>query len=215
MSSSNPTQPTRHGAPAASTHGSRPIATFDAQRSNAFQRELDRLNRNDRNDNAAQSQGNPSTGKQRPEDQQNAGGEHQFADDRDQRDDIQASLSANGFSLARSGKIAAMSQAAPELPPEHLNRIAAAIQELVVQGGNAKYHLQLPAGSATINGAVLGQDAGGRLTIQLIANAVLPPAAIQQLQQRLFERLKNRNLRLGLISERNGKVEVGQKSRTP
>ena len=84
-----------------------------------------------------------------------------------------------------------------------------------MQGGNAQYHLQLPAGNATINGAVLGQDAGGRLTVQLLANAVLPPAAIQQLQQRLFEKLKDRNLRLGLVSASHGETGQRVESRNP
>jgi hypothetical protein len=210
MSISNPTNSSRQAGPAAPSSGVRPVAGFDPQRSNAFQRELDRLSRSDRDDqsdNAAQSARDPSANKQRLDDQKNAGGQPQSGDDSDQRDDIQAPLGAGGFSVPRAGKLAAMAQTTPELPPEHLSRIAAAIQELVAQGGNAHYHLQLPAGTATIYGAVLGQDATGRLTVQLMANAVLPPAAIQQLQQRLQDRLKDRNLRLGLISASEEAVE--------
>ncbi len=215
MSNSNPIVHSKHSAPATAASGNRPIAAFDAQRSNAFQRELDRLSRNQGEGDAAPSGRNPSTSRQRLKEQKNAGDERQFAEDPNQRDDVQASLTASGFATARAGKIAAMAQAAPELPPEHLSRIAAAIQELVAKGGNAQYHLQLPAGSATIQAAILGQDASGRLTVQLIANGVLPPAAIQQLQQRLAERLKDRNLRLGLVSESDGKSKSGQKGRVP
>jgi hypothetical protein len=210
MSNSNSTHSSRNAAVSAAGKGIQPTPAFDPQRSNAFQRALDRLSHSDGKD-----QGNGSTqiardasaGKLRLDDQKNAGGEQQFGDDSDQRDDIQASLGAGGAAVLRAGKVAAMPQSAPELPPEHLNRIAAAIQELVVQGGNAQYHLQLAAGTATISGAVLGQDAAGKLTVQLIANAVLPPTAIQQLQQRLADRLKDRNLRLGLIKVSDGNPE--------
>lgn len=218
MSNSKPTNPIRHAAPAAPTHNSRPTAGFDAQRSNAFQRELDRLSRIDRDgrdDDTAQSAQESSTSRLRLEDQKNAGGQQQFADDGEQRDDIQASLALTGFATARAGKIAALSPAAPELPHKHLNRIAAAIQELAAQGGNARYHLQLPASTATINGAVLGQDAAGRLTVQLIANAVLPPAAIQQLQQRLMEKLKDRNLRVSVIGSSDAKPDRRVENRDP
>jgi hypothetical protein len=215
MSSSNPTQQSRPSAPAAPAPVARPVAGFDAQRSNAFQRELDRLTRQDKGDDAEPAAHDPAGNKQRLDNQKDSFGQQQFGDERDQREDGQASLTASGFAAARAGKVAAMAQAAPELPPEHLNRIAAAIQELVVQGGNAHYHLQLPAGTATINGAVLGQDAGGRLTVQLLANAVLPPAAIQQLQQRLFEKLKNRNLRLGQISASQGETGQRVENRNP
>jgi hypothetical protein len=95
----------------------------------------------------------------------------------------------------------AIAHAAPAdmVPNEQLARIAAALAELCEKGAHAQYQLTLPAGATTIEGAVIGRDPTGRLTVQLIANAAISPAAIQQLQAALRTRLMGRKAQLGKL----------------
>jgi hypothetical protein len=95
----------------------------------------------------------------------------------------------------------AVAHAAPAdaVPNQQLARIAAALAELCEKGANAEYQLTLPAGATTIEGAVIGRDPTGKLNIQLIANAAISPAAIQQLQAALRLRLMDRKTQLGKL----------------
>jgi hypothetical protein len=103
----------------------------------------------------------------------------------------------------------AIAHAAPAdaVPNEQLARIAAALAELCEKGANAEYQLTLPAGATTIEGAVIGRDPTGKLNIQLIANAAISPAAVQQLQAALRMRLIGRKAQLGKLG-----VSYGGKS---
>jgi hypothetical protein len=95
----------------------------------------------------------------------------------------------------------AIAHAAPAdtVPNEQLARIAAALAELCEKGAHAQYQLTLPAGATTIEGAVIGRDPTGKLNVQLIANAAISPAAIQQLQAALRTRLMGRKAQLGKL----------------
>jgi hypothetical protein len=101
----------------------------------------------------------------------------------------------------------ALAQATPvdTVPPEHLARIIAALEELVENGTTAEYQVSLPAGPTTIEGAVLGRDPTGKLNIQLIANAVIPAAALQQLQTALRQRMANHKGQLGKLDVSYGR----------
>jgi hypothetical protein len=94
------------------------------------------------------------------------------------------------------------------MPDAQLARIIAALEELVDKGGTAEYQLTLPAGATTIEGAVIGRDPTGKLNIQLLANAAIPPAAIQQLQTALRMRLNYKKAELGKLDVSYGRKNM-------
>jgi hypothetical protein len=112
---------------------------------------------------------------------------------------------SEGFGLSTAAqdfvRNIALAKVAPaqEIPSEQLARIIAAIEELADIGANAEYQLSLPAGPTAIEGAVLGRDPTGKLNIQLIANAPIPAAALQQLQTALRQKLMDRKAQLGKL----------------
>jgi hypothetical protein len=129
-------------------------------------------------------------------------------DEHDRHDGYGGGATANASTeFARS---VAMAQAtlAEALPSEQLARIVAALEELIETGANAEYQLSLPAGATTVEGAVIGRDPTGKLHIQLLANAAIPPAAIQQLQAALRQKLTRKNAALGKISVQVGKADA-------
>lgn len=103
--------------------------------------------------------------------------------------------------LFRAEKLVGMQKiSAPQLPSEHIARIAAAIQELANTGVNASYRLQLPLGSGTIEGAVLGRDANGQLAIQLISSASLSVDSAAQLRNDLMRRFEKKRMKIALLN---------------
>lgn len=113
--------------------------------------------------------------------------------------------------LFRAAKVTASQTAsAPELPAEHLARIAAAIQEMAASGATANYQLQLPLGNALIQGAVLGRDASGNLAIQLIASAAVSPQHAAQLRSELIRRMERKRLKLASLA-----ISTGQSGQQP
>ncbi len=110
--------------------------------------------------------------------------------------------------FAKSLALAAVTK--PEtLPNEQLARIVAALEELIDKGGSAEYKLTLPAGATMVEGAVIGRDPTGKLNVQLLANAAIPAAAIQQLQSALRMKLANRKAELGKLGVSYGRSAKG------
>lgn len=102
--------------------------------------------------------------------------------------------------LTRADKaMAAAPSAPPEAPPAHLDRIAAAIAELSGKNVDMRFQLSLPMGNSQIEGALIGRDAMGRLSIQLTASAVLPPEQMAKMSAELARRLREKKLRIGDI----------------
>ncbi len=169
---------------------------LDTQRQgNAFQQKMDSLSRDSE---AEEKSGSPEAGREKAkiiEERESGNGQSE----QEQRE-AAGNTAAGGHASFRAIMVKAPAKIeAPMLPPEHLDRIAAAIHELTANGVEASFQLKMPAGQAMIDGAVLGRDAAGRITIQLIANAAIPPGMVQQLQQGLTQRLREKQLRLGKI----------------
>ena len=78
-----------------------------------------------------------------------------------------------------------------------LDRIAAAIAEVVKTGADPEVHLSLPLGAYRIEGAVLGRDLAGQINISLIPGSAVPPTVAVQWSEQLSERLVRRQLRIG------------------
>ena len=95
--------------------------------------------------------------------------------------------------------MAAAPTAPPEAPPAHLDRIAAAIAELSGKDVDVHFQLSLPMGNTQIESALIGRDAMGRLSVQLTANAVLPPEQMAKMSAELSRRLRDKKLRIGDI----------------
>ncbi len=193
--------------------------TDTVRQSNAFQRELDKASNKAESKNDKEAEKESKAERQPEEGKSRIGrddGESSGKGDSDQNSQPDMAT-AEGFALlmaqtARPSKVMATAMTAPEIPPEHLARMAAAIQEMADKGVTARYQLSLPAGPAMIEGAILGQDPAGRISVQLMANAAMPPAMISQLQQSLAQRLRERKLRLGEIEIKTAEQAPQRKS---
>ncbi len=107
----------------------------------------------------------------------------------------------------RSGPIQVQSIATQiEVPPAHLERMASAIQELHSKDTNAQYQLHLPLGPTYVESAIMGQDAQGRISIQLLTPAILPPQLMASLSNLLTLRLRQKDLRVGEVKFTSEKV---------
>lgn len=103
--------------------------------------------------------------------------------------------------LFRAEKLVGMQKiSAPQLPSEHLARIAAAIQELANTGINASYRLQLPLGNGMIEGAILGRDPSGQLAIQLISSGALSIDEAAQLRHDLMRRFEKKRMKVAMLN---------------
>lgn len=91
----------------------------------------------------------------------------------------------------------------------HLDRIAAAIAE-IAKTSEPMVQLSLPLGNYRIDGAILGRDAVGNVTILLIAGSAVPPTVAAQWSEQLNERLLRRDVRVGKIN-----VQAMEKRVTP
>lgn len=181
----------------------------NGRQSALFQRELDRLGKSDpkkdgdKSETGAATSEKPAKGSIDEREEQNGG------EDRGGRHFADLPSDAMTSALFRAAKVSA-SQAAfgPELPAEHLARIAAAIQELVANGATANYQLQLPLGNAVVQGAVLGRDASGNLAIQLIASGAISPQHTAQLRNELIRRMERKRLKIASLEVSTGQAEV-------
>lgn len=107
----------------------------------------------------------------------------------------------------RGGPIQVQALAAPaEALPAHIERMASAIQELHTKGSTADYQLKLPLGPTHIESVILGQDAQGRINIQLQSAAILPPQVIAQMSSLLAHRLRQKDLRVGDVKFTSVKI---------
>lgn len=104
-----------------------------------------------------------------------------------------------GLRQAEFVKATAQASMTGEALPAHLEKMAAAIQELAAKGVDAKFHLQLPLGPLTVQSAILGKDAGGNLAVQLQALGYMSPALMSRLSADLAYRLRQRQLRVGSV----------------
>jgi hypothetical protein len=115
--------------------------------------------------------------------------------------------------LAPVNKAMATAPAAPpEAPPAHLDRIAAAIAELSGKDVDVHFQLNLPMGNTQIESALIGRDAMGRLSVQLTANAVLPPEQMAKMSAELSRRLREKKLRIGDIGFSKHEAPVDPKT---
>jgi hypothetical protein len=191
--------------PRAAAQSANPAAfrtPIDSGRQSAnFQRELDRVNKSDpkkdgENAESKEAASNkPTKGAIEERDSQQGGGE--------QEGRYLAELPSDALISAafRAAKVTATQAAtAPELPAEHLARMAAAIQEMAANGVTANYQLQLPMGSAILQGAVLGRDGAGNLAIQLIASGMLTAQQTTQLRNELMQRLEKKRLKVSSVA---------------
>ncbi len=115
--------------------------------------------------------------------------------------------------LTRADKAMATAPSAPpEAPPAHLDRIAAAIAELSGKDVDLRFQLSLPMGNTQIEGALIGRDVMGRLSIQLTTNAVLPPEQMAKMSAELARRLREKKLRIGDIGFATHEAKVEKKA---
>jgi hypothetical protein len=187
--------------PLVSATSARPV---DAKQGNAFARELNRQER--KQDNQDKTKGDV-LGQEDDADPKSAAKASGFArksgleKEGEQGDDNGFTLDAALASKIRDSKMSFAAKASQaEVPPAHLEKIAAAIAELTAKGADAQYQLNLPMGPAHIEGAILGRDAGGRIMIQLLSPSVLPPQLASQLAADLTRRLQDKKLKLGEIA---------------
>ncbi len=199
----NPSTPANRSAQSAL--GTRPV-TNETQ-SNAFARELNRLERKQddgdkpKNNDADKAEENNEAAAG-PKAQ--AGGHNRksgLEKDSDRRDDAGYTLDAAIANKIHAGKMAFTAKVlAAEVPPAHLEKIAAAIAELTTKGADAQFQLNLPMGSTMIEGAILGRDASGRIMVQLLSPSILPPQLASQLSADLARRLQDKKLKLGGVT---------------
>jgi hypothetical protein len=215
----NPLSPANRAVSSASN--TRP--DINGTQSNAFARELNRLERkqddgdkpkNSESEKSEENTENTNGSKARLSGHNRKSGLEQ---ERDGRDDAAFTLDAAIASKLHAGKMAFTAKIlAAEVPPAHLEKMAAAIAELVTKGTDAQFTLNLPMGSAMIEGAILGRDASGRIMVQLLSPSILPPHLASQLSADLARRLQDKKLKLGGVAfskaytERSGNT-VAQK----
>ncbi len=104
------------------------------------------------------------------------------------------------YALTASAAPAAGPAHADSAMAAHIERIAAAIAEVVNKGASAEIHLQLPPGATRIDGAVLGRNDAGQMHIVLTTTAAIAPASAAQMQSQLTERLLRRDVRIARMT---------------
>ncbi len=205
-SSNNPVvRSSAHQVPSQRT----PADTF--RQNNMFRKELDRLAKPDNKSEAEKNDGNDKTDEaenpsgMRRQSSLDGHGRRGGRGDSDEQRGGEFLSDAMTNAMFRVGKMSNMQKiSAPELPAEHLARIAAAIQELASNGANASYQLQLPLGNMVIEGAILGRDASGNLAIQLISSGSLSPGQAAQLREELMRRLEKKRLKIAQLELTTG-----------
>lgn len=94
---------------------------------------------------------------------------------------------------------AQQTKASAEPLPAHLEKMAAAIQELAGRGLNAQFQLQLPMGAMSVESVILARDGAGRIAIQLQGQGQLPATVMNRVAADLAYRLKQKKLRVASV----------------
>jgi hypothetical protein len=127
-------------------------------------------------------------------------------------DDTQSMMAANIDRVSsadiRGAKLSfAPVNSLPEYPAAHLEKIAAAIQELSGKGVNAEFTLNLPLGPTHAQSVILGRDVQGRIMLQIISATRLPDHIMTGLSADLSKRLQKKLLRVGEVRFSKYKVQ--------
>lgn len=190
--------------------------TDTGRQNNLFQRELDRLSKPDQKKDADKKDKTDNDSRGQRTERLSEKARREFGSDTGEQQGGDVPSDRATSTLFRSAKIASpASVSGPELPAEHLARIAAAIQELASKGADASYHLDLPAGDSLIEGAVLARDTKGQLVVQLMCPGGLAPHIAAQLRNELVRRFDKKRLRIGTLEVMNGSMSDSVKSRKP
>jgi hypothetical protein len=197
-----PPRPTNLQNPQPAPNNPAPVAARDADRGRlAFERTLERAIQSDSYSN---DRGNGDTQRavdDRPDrDSQSGGGQHSDKDEQDRRE-----VGSDGVVVVRTpipnfvaGNNPFVAASAARLSQEQiatLQRMAAAIAEVGKSGIDAKMTIQFSGMNGIAEGAILGRDARGGLTVHLVgAPPHMTPANAQMLRADLMQRLLKRKL---------------------
>jgi hypothetical protein len=144
----------------------------------------------------------------RPERDTRGGSDQSSEQDEDQKDrplgsDIAINARAPLLPMMAAAFAPLVTAAMPLLNPEQiatLQKMAAAIAEVGKTGVDAKMTIQFGQLNGVADGAVLGRDARGALTVHLIgAPPHMTPANAQQLRDDLMQRLLKRKLNVSTV----------------
>ena len=144
---------------------------------------------------------------ERPQRDANSDSDQSREQDEEQKDRLLSNDAAAGVrapqTIMASAFAPPVNAAVPLLNQEQiatLQKMAAAIAEIAKTGVDAKMTLQFGQFNGIADGAVLGRDARGALTIHLIgASAHMSPAHAQQLRDDLMQRLLKRKLNVSTV----------------
>jgi hypothetical protein len=207
-------KPAVHSSVARSLPNRTPADT--GRQNSLFQRELDRLLKPDQKKEANKKDKIENDPRSQRSDHPDEKSRRGFGNDAGEQQGGEVPFDRIVGAPLRTAKITSpLNLSAPEMPPEHLARIAAAIQELASKGADASYHLQLPAGSSIIEGAVVARDAKGQLVIRLMCPGGLAPHLTAQLRNELVRRFDKKRLRIGGFEVIDGSNSRRVKSRSP
>ncbi len=188
--------PNRNPAPQRAQYDKPPAATEKRQ---AFAERLERLERSNADKSSPDRPTQEQSVSAQKRDRNGSGGQQ---DNGQSTGDDKPTVTIGGDPQAtaalRNQKIGFVPiSAAAEVPPAHLERMAAAIQELSANGANAEFQINLPLGPTQVETVILGRDAQGRIAVQLMLGAFVPPAVMNQLAGSLAHRLRQRDVRVG------------------
>lgn len=118
------------------------------------------------------------------------------------QDETDAALLGSASSRdAASAALGSTLHGGPDLgAAAHLDRIASAIAEVAASGADARVQLTLPPGALPVQGAILGRDTGGALTVMLLAQGQLAPAVSAGLANDLSQRLLRRQVKVARVT---------------
>ncbi|MFC4293077.1 hypothetical protein ACFOWX_11690 [Sphingorhabdus arenilitoris] len=187
----NPAPVTQGGIAAPPSNRNAPAATQERQ--NLFKKSLDRQagkmddkKNPDAKEDAKKIMQHPQGG--RLKDEREAGGER-----------ADAAMPVRSAAADLSVATAQQAQPGGEPLPAHLEKMAAAIQELAGRGLNAQFQLQLPMGAMSVESVILARDGAGRLAIQLHGQGQLPATIMNRVAADLAHRLKQKKLRIASV----------------
>jgi hypothetical protein len=186
-----------------------PVEARDANKGRAmFERTLERAAQTDSYANERSSGFSQRSIEDRPE-RDTRGGSDQHSDkDEEQKDrPLGNDIAVNGrtqlLSVIATAFTPLVTAAVPLLSQEQiatLQRMAAAIAEVGKAGVDAKMTIQFGQLNSIADGAVLGRDSRGALTVHLVgASPNMIPAHAQQLRADLMQRLLKRKLNVSTV----------------
>ena len=186
-----------------------PIEARDANKTRLmFERTLERAAQSDTFSNERNTGFSQRSIDDRPERDTRGGSDQSSDQDDEQKDRL---LDSDSVITARTPLLPVMAAAfaplvtgaVPLLNPEQiatLQKMAAAIAEVGKVGVDAKMTVQFGQLNGVADGAVLGRDARGALTVHLIGAAPhMTPASAQQLRDDLMQRLLKRKLNVSTV----------------